>query len=570
MVLGPRLLCQMRKVGRRLVQAARLACPRCRGLCERCPKRTVARWFKKPVRPECRIELGEVSHLRSVHGTKGKCSQVRAEPLTNPSTDVVGQLSLPLISHVASEWPRRSLPSSDSGGASGHGSQDGSRPSPCSAAEPGRRLHKSTALEVVCSAAVREQSKRDGDSIAIPPRAGFQQDSVHRFDEPRRERWFGLPPFKPISGRHIALRSLRPPSGDTCGIGLSCKRYLPTGCRTLQRGEGSEEGTRTRDRDHFGRDRFFCSRDGFPDPAWFSPSPPRRVELLPSCRCFGRLEGVPWGTAGTCDGVPERVREPRDFASRRIFSAALLSLVMEGDLPRLCPHRSCGCRGHSLYLRNVSLEWPPHGREQRHRPPCQGSPGTARNSILLRRDDFHFRWILQCNPELHEHPPEGAEPPRRVSRERGGLCMDCERVLRRHLDGQMVTRSAAHPLAVSCLLRDSGQHICVYLPLRQPPTCHHGTARKRFRHLGDLSLDLHGTLPLSRTRCDHEGPLVRHRLRGSDRRRFGSWLGQRLSLGHVRVAVRIRKSRGSGSRCQWADSLMGESHHAREEERLRV
>src|SRR5437016_3917570 len=136
--------------------------------------------------------------------------------------------------------------------------------------------------------------------------------------------------------------------------------------------------------------------------------------------------------------------------------------------------------------------------------------------------------------------------------------------------GGMVTRSAAHPLAVSCLLRDSGQHICVYLPLRQPPTCHRGTPRKRFRHLGDLSLDLHGTLPLSRTRCDHEGSLVRHHLRGSDRRRFGSWLGQRLSLGHVRVAVRIRKSRGSGSPCQWADSLMGESRHAREGERLRV
>src|SRR3989442_13443327 len=39
-------------------------CPRCRGLyCERCPKRTVGRWFKKPVCPECRIELAEVSHV---------------------------------------------------------------------------------------------------------------------------------------------------------------------------------------------------------------------------------------------------------------------------------------------------------------------------------------------------------------------------------------------------------------------------------------------------------------------------------------------------------------------------
>src|SRR5439155_2148712 len=57
-----------------------------------------------------------------------------SEPLPNPSTDVVGQLSLPLISHVASEWPRRSLPSSASGGASGHGSQG---------REPAISLHRS-------------------------------------------------------------------------------------------------------------------------------------------------------------------------------------------------------------------------------------------------------------------------------------------------------------------------------------------------------------------------------------------------------------------------------------------
>src|SRR5947208_3805887 len=39
-------------------------CPRCKGLyCERCPKRTVGRWFKKQVCPECRIELAEVSNI---------------------------------------------------------------------------------------------------------------------------------------------------------------------------------------------------------------------------------------------------------------------------------------------------------------------------------------------------------------------------------------------------------------------------------------------------------------------------------------------------------------------------
>ena len=208
---------------------------------------------------------------------------------------------------------------------------------------------------------MREQSKRDGVSIAALRRAGFQQDPVRCLYEPRRERRVGLPPIKPLPGRPIALQSLRPPGGDIGGIGVSCERYLPTGGRPLQRGEESEEGARTRDSDYFRCDCFFRPRDGFLDPARVNPSPPHRVELLPSCRYFGRLEGLRWGKAGACDGVPERVREPRDLAGLRILGTSLLSLGMEGDLHRLCLRRSCGRRSHPSSLRQVEVGCTPWG-----------------------------------------------------------------------------------------------------------------------------------------------------------------------------------------------------------------
>src|SRR5436309_16133537 len=106
----------MRKGGRRLVKEARMP---------RLPNRAGG---GSRTRVQCMV--------RSESAHSFKLNRCRT-----PSTDVVGQLSLPLISHVTSEWPRRSLPSSASGGASGHGSQDGSRPSPCSTVEGGKRLH---------------------------------------------------------------------------------------------------------------------------------------------------------------------------------------------------------------------------------------------------------------------------------------------------------------------------------------------------------------------------------------------------------------------------------------------
>lgn len=38
-------------------------CVRCRRLyCDRCPRKTVGRWFRKPACPECTIEMRNVSH----------------------------------------------------------------------------------------------------------------------------------------------------------------------------------------------------------------------------------------------------------------------------------------------------------------------------------------------------------------------------------------------------------------------------------------------------------------------------------------------------------------------------
>jgi len=172
-VLGPLPWSKQREVGGWFKPPA-WQCPRCRGLyCERCPKRAVGSWFKKPGCPECRIELAEVSHARSVHGTNESAPAFK-EPADEPRRPT---LSVNYPCRRSAAWhpsgPEEVFLPPTRGGASDTGRRGGSWHSPCSAAERDTRLHESTALEVVYSATAREQSKRDGDSIAIPRRAGF-------------------------------------------------------------------------------------------------------------------------------------------------------------------------------------------------------------------------------------------------------------------------------------------------------------------------------------------------------------------------------------------------------------